>query len=49
MIWIRGGHHLDIDPDISSGTLILTGPDEDVADVYNYEVAACKQQLGESL
>ena len=33
-------------PNISSGTLILTGPDDDVADVYNYEVALANNSWG---
>ena len=42
----QGGHHLDLVPNISSGTLTVTGPDEIVADVYNYEVALTNNSWG---
>jgi len=42
----QGGHHLDLVPSISSGILTITGPDEIVADVYNYEVALANNSWG---
>jgi hypothetical protein len=42
----QGGHHLGIVPNISSGTLTLTGPDNIVADMYNYEVALANNSWG---
>lgn len=42
----QGGHHLGIVPNISSGTLTLTGPDNTVADMYNYEVALANNSWG---
>ena len=42
----QGGHHLGLVPNISSGTLTVTGPDDIVADVYNYEVALANNSWG---
>ncbi len=42
----QGGHHLGIVPEISSGTLTLTGPDNVTADSYSYEVELTNNSWG---
>lgn len=42
----QGGHHIDINPSVTSGTLTVSGPDGVIADEYNYEVALANNSWG---
>lgn len=42
----QGGHHLGFEPALSDGTLILTGPDEVIADTYDYSIGLTNTSWG---
>ena len=42
----QGGHHLGFEPSLSDGNLILTGPDGEVADMYDYSVGSINTSWG---